>query len=93
MVWALQHIPKGTNHDSLEAGGNAMREATAGQLLLRADSKKYQNIKRVKNIKYIFLISLFWYCRLHHYFLLSVLTCSWPAAALVTMSPPSSRAS
>ena len=40
MVWALQHIPKGTNHDTLEAGDDAVREATAGQLPVRTDGKK-----------------------------------------------------
>jgi hypothetical protein len=39
MVWALQHIPKGTNHDALEAGGDAAREATAGHLSVRTDYK------------------------------------------------------
>jgi hypothetical protein len=40
MVWALQHIPKGTNHDALEAGGDAMTGAAAGQLPVRIDGKK-----------------------------------------------------
>jgi hypothetical protein len=29
MVWALQHVLKGTNQDALEAGGDTMREAAA----------------------------------------------------------------
>jgi hypothetical protein len=40
MVRVLQHIPKGTNHDALEAGGNAVTGAAAGQMLVRIDSKK-----------------------------------------------------
>jgi len=40
MVWAIRHIPKGTNHNILEAGGNAVTGAAAGQLLVRKDSKK-----------------------------------------------------
>jgi hypothetical protein len=45
------------------------------------------------NGKYsIFLMSLFWYYILHHYFLPSVLTSSWPAVATVIASPPYSRA-
>jgi hypothetical protein len=39
MVWALQHIPKGTNLDTLEAGGDATREAAAGHLPVRTDCK------------------------------------------------------
>jgi len=31
MVWALWHIPKGTNHDALEAGGNAVTGAAADE--------------------------------------------------------------
>jgi len=41
MVWTHQHVPKRTNHDALEAGGNAVREAAAGQLPVRTDGKKY----------------------------------------------------
>jgi hypothetical protein len=40
MVWSLQHIPKGTIHDTLEERGDAMTGALAGQLPVRTDSKK-----------------------------------------------------
>jgi hypothetical protein len=40
MVWAIQHVLKGTNDNALEEGGDAMTVATAGQLLVRTEGKK-----------------------------------------------------
>jgi len=40
MVWALQQVLKGANHDAPETGGDAVRKATAGRLPVRTDRKK-----------------------------------------------------